>query len=74
MVRKAVSYGLVGVLNTSVDAAVFFLVLKWVTDSLIVANLLGWVVAVSGSDDGLLTLPSRPSPGGPCASKITSAS
>ncbi len=49
MVRKALSFGLVGAVNAGVDAAVFFLALKWVTESLIVANILAWLVAVSGS-------------------------
>ncbi len=49
MVRKALSFGLVGAVNAGVDAAVFFLALKWVTESLIVANILAWLVAASGS-------------------------
>jgi putative flippase GtrA len=46
---KAASFALVGVVNASVDAAVFFLLLGYVTASLVLANVLAWVVAVSGS-------------------------
>jgi putative flippase GtrA len=49
MVRKAVSFALVGVVNTLIDAGVFFIALATVTDSLIAANLLSWFVAVSCS-------------------------
>ena len=49
LVFKAVSFGLVGVVNTVVDASVFFLALATLTSSLIVANVLGWFVGVSGS-------------------------
>lgn len=49
MVRKAVSFGLVGAINAAVDAAIFFLALKWLTGSLIAANVIAWAVAVSGS-------------------------
>ena len=46
---KAVSFGLVGVVNTIVDATVFFLALATLTSSLVVANVLAWIVGVSGS-------------------------
>lgn len=46
---KAVSFATVGVINTAVDAALFFLLLGFVTSSLIVANVAAWLVAVSGS-------------------------
>jgi putative flippase GtrA len=46
---KAVSFGLVGVINTVVDATVFFAALALLTSSLVVANVLGWIVGVSGS-------------------------
>jgi putative flippase GtrA len=55
---KAVSFGLIGVVNTLIDAAVFFLVLAALSRagfdhsaniSLIVANVLAWLVAVSCS-------------------------
>jgi putative flippase GtrA len=46
---KAVSFALVGLVNAAVDATVFFLLLAYATSSLIIANVLGWAVAVSGS-------------------------
>jgi putative flippase GtrA len=42
-------FGLVGFVNAGVDAAVFFTALATVTASLIVANAMAWVVAVSCS-------------------------
>src|SRR5689334_2035609 len=49
MILKALSFGLVGVINTAVDAAVFFLALGYFTSSLIAANIMAWVIAVSNS-------------------------
>jgi putative flippase GtrA len=46
---KAVSFGLIGVANTAVDACIFFLALATLTSSLIAANVLSWLVAASGS-------------------------
>lgn len=46
---KFLSFGMVGVVNTLVDASVFFLALAYLTSSLVVANVLGWLVGVSGS-------------------------
>ena len=46
---KAMSFGLIGVSNATVDAAIFFLALGYLTSSLIAANLMGWLVAVSYS-------------------------
>lgn len=46
---KAVSFAVVGVLNTIVDASVFFLALRFVTASLVAANVMGWLVGVSCS-------------------------
>src|SRR5882724_4807320 len=46
---KALSFATVGLINTAVDAAIFFLMLGFATSSLIVANVTGWLVAVSGS-------------------------
>jgi putative flippase GtrA len=46
---KAVSFALVGLVNTAVDATIFFLLLGYVTSSLIAANVGAWLVAVSGS-------------------------
>ena len=46
---KAVSFALVGLINTAVDAAVFFLLLAYVTPSLAIANVTAWFVANIGS-------------------------
>src|SRR5438046_991893 len=46
---KALSFALVGLINTAVDAAVFFLMLGYATSSLIIANVTAWFVAVTGS-------------------------
>ena len=46
---KAVSFGLIGVVNTIIDASVFFLALATLTSSLVAANVLAWLVAVSCS-------------------------
>jgi putative flippase GtrA len=46
---KALSFATVGLINTAVDATVFFLMLGFVTPSLIVANVTAWLVAVTGS-------------------------
>jgi putative flippase GtrA len=46
---KALSFALVGLVNTAVDATIFFLMLAYVTPSLIVANVSAWLIAVTGS-------------------------
>jgi putative flippase GtrA len=46
---KALSFGMVGLVNTAVDAALFFLAIHFLTSSLVLANVLSWLVAVSGS-------------------------
>src|ERR1044071_2810342 len=46
---KALSFALVGLINTAVDAAIFFLLLGFATSSLIVANVGAWLIAVTGS-------------------------
>jgi putative flippase GtrA len=46
---KALSFATVGLINTAVDATIFFLMLGFVTSSLIVANVSAWLVAVTGS-------------------------
>ena len=46
---KALSFATVGLINTAIDASVFFLMLGFVTSSLIVANVTAWLVAVTGS-------------------------
>ena len=49
VVLKALSFGMIGLVNAIVDASVFFLALAFLTSSLIAANVLAWFVAVSGS-------------------------
>ena len=46
---KAMSFAIVGLINTAVDAAIFFLLLGFVTPSLVVANITAWFVANIGS-------------------------
>jgi putative flippase GtrA len=46
---KALSFATVGLINTALDAVVFFLMLGFVTSSLILANVSAWLVAVTGS-------------------------
>jgi putative flippase GtrA len=46
---KALSFATVGVINTAVDATIFFLLLAYATSSLVVANVTAWLVAVTGS-------------------------
>lgn len=46
---KALSFATIGLINTAVDATIFFLMLAFVTSSLILANVTGWLVAVTGS-------------------------
>jgi len=47
--RKASTFALVGVVNTAVDFCVFIAAYKLMHLSLIPANLVSWMVAVSGS-------------------------
>jgi putative flippase GtrA len=49
LVLKAASFATVGVVNTLIDLCLFLLSLKFLTSSLIVANVLAWSVAVTGS-------------------------
>ena len=49
VLMKAISFGLVGVVNTLVDLGVFWIALKIIGLPLLLANLLAWFVAVSGS-------------------------
>jgi putative flippase GtrA len=46
---KAMSFASIGVVNTLIDLGLFLLALKYLTGSLVVANVLAWTVAVSGS-------------------------
>jgi putative flippase GtrA len=49
LLRKVLNFGLIGLVNFGVDLSVFLLALHFVTSSLIVANVLAWMVAVSCS-------------------------
>jgi putative flippase GtrA len=49
VVLKAVSFAMVGIVNTLVDASVFFLAYGQVTSSLVAANVLAWAAGVSCS-------------------------
>ncbi len=49
LLLKAMSFASVGVVNALVDLGLFLLSLKFLTSSLIVANVLAWTVAVTGS-------------------------
>jgi putative flippase GtrA len=49
LLKKVFSFGTIGVVNAAVDLGVFLLSLKYVTASLVVANVLAWMVAVSFS-------------------------
>ena len=46
---KAMSFAMVGAVNTVVDACVFFLLLGYATNSLVFANVGAWLTAISGS-------------------------
>ena len=49
VILKALSFATVGLINTAVDATIFFLMLAYATSSLIVANVMAWLIAVTGS-------------------------
>ena len=49
LLRKAISFGLIGVLNTGVDFTVFWIGAQEFGLPLVVANTLSWSVAASGS-------------------------
>ena len=49
LVSQAARFAAVGVVNTCVDFCVFMFAITYLTSSLIAANLLSWVVAVTGS-------------------------
>jgi len=46
---KAMSFAVVGLINTAVDATIFFLMLAYVTPSLAIANITSWFIANVGS-------------------------
>jgi putative flippase GtrA len=47
--RKALSFALVGVVNTLNDLGIFLIAYSWLGLALVPANLLAWIVAVSAS-------------------------
>jgi putative flippase GtrA len=49
LLRKAATFGLIGVLNTGVDFVVFWIGAQKFGLPLVPANMLSWIVAVSGS-------------------------
>lgn len=49
LMLKAMSFASIGVINTLIDLGLFLLALKYLTASLVVANVLAWTVAVTGS-------------------------
>ena len=49
LLRKAVSFGLVGVVNAGVDFTVFWIGAQKFALPLVVANTASWIVAVTGS-------------------------
>jgi len=46
---KALSFAVVGLINTAIDAAIFFFLLAYATPSLVVANVAAWFIANTGS-------------------------
>jgi putative flippase GtrA len=46
---KAVSFALVGVVNTLIDLGIFLIAYNWLELPLVPANVLAWIVAVSAS-------------------------
>jgi putative flippase GtrA len=46
---KAMSFAMVGAVNTVVDACAFFLLLAYATNSLVFANVGAWLTAITGS-------------------------
>jgi putative flippase GtrA len=49
LLRKAISFGLIGLINTAVDFCVFLAAFNLLGLDLIPANVLSWLVAISGS-------------------------
>jgi putative flippase GtrA len=49
ILRKAISFGLIGVVNTAVDFGVFMFGVKVLGLALVPANVLSWLIAISGS-------------------------
>ncbi len=49
LLRKAISFGLIGVVNTGVDFAIFWIGAQEFGLPLVLANMMSWCVAASGS-------------------------
>jgi putative flippase GtrA len=49
LLSQMARFGLVGFINAGVDAVVFFSALATVTSSLVIANAMSWIVAVTSS-------------------------
>jgi putative flippase GtrA len=49
LLRKAITFGLVGVVNTGIDFCIFWVGVQEFGLPLIPANMLSWLIAVSGS-------------------------
>src|SRR6185312_8373627 len=49
VVLKAISFGLVGLINSAIDFGVFSFAYYYLDLKIVVANALAWLVAVSGS-------------------------
>jgi putative flippase GtrA len=49
VLRKAISFGLIGVVNTAVDFGVFMFGIKVLGLAIVPANVLSWLIAISGS-------------------------
>ena len=49
ILRKAISFGLIGIANTAVDFAIFMFGIKLLGLPLVPANILSWFIAISGS-------------------------
>ena len=49
VVLKAIAFAMVGLVNTAIDFALFWLIVHYLDWPLIPANMLSWLIAVTGS-------------------------
>jgi putative flippase GtrA len=49
ILRKAINFGLIGIVNTAVDFGIFMFGIKLLGLPLVPANILSWFIAISGS-------------------------